>query len=194
MVPMAGTGGLMKRLSAITLAAILLFGEAGMAAARAENAMGYQLLTEQEASGLPRNHGALGIDVSRSQRITDNGMTFDIMQVTAVKSGSPGANAGIHRGDQIIAVNGRLFPSLKVFAAYVGSLRPGTTTTIDYMPAGSGPERAERVAVTVGGAGQAVPRTEEQQQSSGGMSTGTKLAIGAGAVATKNIETEKENE
>jgi len=173
---------MMKRLSAITLAAILLFGEAGMAA-RAENAMGYQLLTEQEASGLPRNHGVLGIDVSRSQRITDNGMTFDIMQVTTVKSGSPGANAGIHRGDQIIAVNGRLFPSLKVFAAYVGSLRPGTTTTIDYMPAGSGPEHAERVAVTVGGAGQASPRTEEQQQSSGGMSTGTKLAIGAGAVA-----------
>lgn len=172
----------MKRLSAITLAAILLFGEAGVVA-RAENAMGYQLLSEQEASGLPRNHGALGIDVSRAQRITDNGTTFDIMQVTAVKQGSPGANAGFHRGDQIIAVNGRLFPSLKAFAAYVGSMRPGTVTTIDYMPAGSGPEHAERVAVTVGGPGRPSPQTEERQQGSSGMSTGTKLAIGAGAVA-----------
>jgi len=164
------------------LAAILLLGESG-AMARAENAMGYQLLSEQEAATLPRNHGGLGLDVSRAQRITDNGMTFDIMQVTTVKPGSPGANAGFHRGDQIIAVDGRLFPSLKAFAAYVGSMQPGTVTTIDYMPAGGGPERAERVAVTVGGLQQPGPQMGERQKTSDGMSIGTKLAIGAGAVA-----------
>ncbi|MFL5285658.1 MAG: PDZ domain-containing protein [Rhodopila sp.] len=166
----------------MALAAVLLLGESGVMA-RAENAMGYQLLSEQEASGLPRNHGALGIDVSRAQRITDNGMTFDIMQVAAVKQGSPGANAGFRRGDQIIAVNGRLFPSLKAFATYVGSMQPGTVTTIDYIPAGLGPEHAERVAVTVGGLQRPPTQTEERQQTSGGLSTGTKLAIGAGAVA-----------
>jgi len=166
----------------MALAAILLLGEAGVAA-RAENAMGYQLLTEQEASRLPHNHGALGIDVSRAQQITDSGMTFDIMQVTAVKQGSPGASAGFRRGDQIIGVNGRLFPSLRTFAAYVGSMHPGTVTTIDYMPAGLGPEQARRVAVRVGGSQRPPPQTEEPQQGSGGLSTGTKLAIGAGAVA-----------
>ncbi|MFL5281413.1 MAG: PDZ domain-containing protein [Rhodopila sp.] len=172
-----------KRLRAMALAAILILGEAGVAV-RAENAMGYQLLSEQEASSLPRNHGALGIDVSRAQQITDSGMTFDIMQVTAVKQGSPGASAGFRRGDQIIAVNGRLFPSLRAFAAYVGSMQPGTLTTIDYMPAGLGPEQARRAAVRVGGGFQRPPpQTEERQQNAGGLSMGTKLAIGAGAVA-----------
>ena len=146
--------------------------------------MGYQLLSEQEARSLPRNHGTLGMDLARSQRITDHGMTFDIMQVTTVKPGFPAAKAGLHRGDQIIAVNGRLFPSLTAFAAFVGSMQPGSVATVDYMPAGGGPEKAERVAVTVGGgAGQSVQQPEQQQQSSGGLSTGTKLAIGAGAVA-----------
>jgi len=166
----------------MALVAIVVLGEAGVAA-RAENAMGYQLLSEQEAGTLPRNHGALGIDVSRAQQITNSGMTFDIMQVTAVKQGSTGASAGFRRGDQIIAVNDRLFPSLKAFAAYVGSMQPGTVTTIDYMPAGLGPEHARRVAVKVGGFQRPLPQTEERQESSGGLSTGTKLAIGAGAVA-----------
>lgn len=151
--------------------------------ARADNAMGYQLLSEQEANSLPRNHGALGIDVNRAQQITDSGMTFDIMQVTGVKPGAPGAQAGLRRGDQIIAVNGRLFPTLKAFAAYIGSLQPGSVTTIDYMPAGLGPEHARRVAVSVGGQQRSLPQTKEPQQNSGGMSLGTKLAIGAGAVA-----------
>src|SRR4051812_35700315 len=103
--------GVMKRLSAMALAATLLFGDAG-AVAHAENAMGYQLLSEQEARSLPRNDGALGMDLARSQHITDHEMTFDIMQITKVKPGSPAAKAGLRRGDQIIAVNGRLFSSL----------------------------------------------------------------------------------
>jgi len=100
-----------------------------------------------------------------------------------VKPESPGAQAGLRRGDQLIAVNGRLFPSLQAFASYVGSMEPGSVATIDYMPAGSGPERAERVAVTVGGRGRPPPQIEERERSSGGLSTGTKIAIGAGAVA-----------
>jgi hypothetical protein len=173
----------MKRMSIVALAVVLLFGEASGQRAHAENAMGYQLLSEQEARDLPHNRGALGIDLTRSQRISDNGMTFDIMQVTGVKQGSPGAKAGFRRGDQIIAVNGRLFPSLNVFASYVGSMEPGSVATVDYMPAGGGPAQAERVAVTVGGAGRPLPGTEDDQKKSGGLSTGTKLAIGAGAVA-----------
>ena len=166
----------------MALAGVLILGDAGRMA-RADNAMGYQLLSEQEANSLPRNQGALGIDVNRAQQITNNGMTFDIMQVTAVKSGSAGAQAGFRRGDQIIAVNGRLFPTLEAFAVYVGSLRPGSVTTIDYMPAGLGPEHARRVTVSVGGPQRPVLQTEERQQTAGGMSLGTKLAIGAGAVA-----------
>lgn len=167
----------------IALAAVLLLVEAGGPRAHAENAMGYQLLSEQEARDLPHNRGAFGIDLTRSQRITDHGMAFDIMQVTGVKPGSPGAKAGFRRGDQIIAVNGRLFPSLNVFAAYVGSMQPGSVATVDYMPAGDGPAQAERVAVTVGGVGPSVPGPEDDRQKSDGMSTATKLAIGAGAVA-----------
>jgi len=171
----------LKWFATLTLVAALLVSQASAPDARAENAMGYRLLSEQEARALPRNDGALGIDLTRSQRITDNGMTFDIMQVTGVKQGSPGAQAGLRPGDQLIAVNSRLFPSLRAFASYVGSMERGSVATIDYMPAGSGPERAERVAVTVGG--RPPPQTEERQQSPGGISTGTKIAIGAGAVA-----------
>ena len=43
--------------------------------AYAENQMGYRLLSVQEASRLPRHHGALGMDVERPQQITDDGMT-----------------------------------------------------------------------------------------------------------------------
>ena len=93
--------------------------------AYAENQMGYRLLSVQDASTLPRNHGALGMDVERAQQITDDGMTFDIIRVKQVRPGSPGARAGFGRGDQIIAVDGRVFPSIAAFAAYVGSISPG---------------------------------------------------------------------
>jgi len=48
--------------------------------AYAENQMGYRLLSVQEASRLPRNHGAFGMDVERAQQITDDGMTFDLFE------------------------------------------------------------------------------------------------------------------
>ena len=146
--------------------------------AHADNPMGYRLMTQQEASQLPRNHGILGLDVDRGEQISESGMTFDIMRVKEVRRDSPGAHAGLRQGDQIIAVNGLVFPTIASFAAYVGSTMPGSQITIDYMPAGTGPQQAQRVAVTVGGAGQIPP-----EPASGGMSTGKKLAIGAGAIA-----------
>jgi len=50
------------------------------------------------------------------------------------------------------------------------------------MPANGGPQQAERVGVTVGAGGRAVPaQTEEQAHT--GVSTGSKVAIGVGAAA-----------
>jgi S1-C subfamily serine protease len=157
----------------------LVVSSAATLPARAENAMGYRMLSEQEAATLPHNHGALGLDVSRAQQIVDAEVTFDIMAVTSVRAGSPAGKAGLQRGDQIIAVNSRVFPSLKAFAAYVNSMEEGSVASVDYMPAGSGPARAQRVAVTVGDAAQ----RPSSRSVEGGLSTGTKLAIGAGAVA-----------
>lgn len=147
-----------------------------LAPARADNQMGYRLLSAQEAAGLPHNHGALGLDVERAQQISDGGMTFDIMRVKQVRPGSPGARAGFKPGDQLIAVDGRVFPTIAAFAAYIGSTPPGTSVTVDYMPLGGGPGQAQRVAVQIGGAGAPPP-------ASTGLSTGTKVAIGVGAVA-----------
>jgi hypothetical protein len=57
--------------------------------AYAENQMGYRLLSVQEASRLPRNHGALGVDVERATQITDDGMTFDIIRVKQASGRQP---------------------------------------------------------------------------------------------------------
>jgi S1-C subfamily serine protease len=153
-------------------------------AARADNPMSYRLLSQQEATGLPHNHGALGMEVERAQQITDDGMTFDILRVKQVRPGSPGAQAGFKSGDQIIAVDGRVFASLASFAAYVGSVAPGTQASVDYIPAGGGPQQAQRVGVTVGAAGHAaVPSGPANGPVATGMSTGTKVAIGVGAAA-----------
>jgi S1-C subfamily serine protease len=118
---------------------------------KAENAMGYRLLSAQEATALPHNHGSLGMDVERSQEITDGGMTFDIIRIKQVLRGSPGAQAGFRAGDQVIAVDGRVFPTLVSFAGYIGALSPGTQAIVDYIPVGGGPAQAQRVPVTVGG-------------------------------------------
>jgi S1-C subfamily serine protease len=146
---------------------------------RAENQMGYSLLTPQEAAGLPRNHGGLGLVVDRSQELTDSGMTFDIIRVKQVRPGSPGARAGLKPNDNIIAIDGRVFPTLATFAAYVGSLAPGAQAAVDYIPAGGGPAQAQRVAVTIASLpGQPAPEAKQA-----GLSTGTKVAIGVGAAA-----------
>ena len=146
--------------------------------------MGYQLLSAQEAAGLPRAGGALGIDVGPAQRITDEGLAFELLRVNGVRRGSPGAEAGLGVGDQIIAVDGRVFPSVAAFAAYVGSVQPGRQIAVDTIPAGGGPQQAQRLGVTVGAGGRAVPPVQPGAEArSTGLSTGTKVAIGVGAAA-----------
>lgn len=151
-------------------------------AVRAENQMGYQLLSTQQAAGLPHNGGSLGMDIGRAQQITDGGMTFDVLQVKGVRQGSPAAQAGFNVGDQLIAVDGRVFASVAAFAGYVGSAHPRQQLSVDYMPAGGGPQQAQRVLVTVGAGGRS-EATRQQRQPSTGLSTGSKVAIGVGAAA-----------
>ena len=186
-----------KRGVALALAMVLFVSEAGVPPAHADNPMGYRLLTEQEANGLPRNGGALGINIARARRVNDPAMSFDIIEIAAVKSGSAGERAGLQRGDQIISVNGIVFASLRAFAAYVASMAPGSRANVDYMPNGGGPEQAQRVALIVGPAtaAAAAQTTGNASQAGGGgagaagdtsshgLSTGTKLAIGAAAIA-----------
>jgi PDZ domain len=154
--------------------------------AYAENQMGYRLLSVQEASGLPRHHGALGMDVERAQQITDDGMTFDLIRVKQVRRGASGARAGFRKGDQIIAVDGRVFPSIAAFGAYVGSMPPGSRVNVDYIPVGGGPENAERVPVIIGDAARPTQEPPQNVQSDetapSGMSTRTKIGIGAAAL------------
>ena len=147
--------------------------------ARADNQMGYRLLTPQDAASLPHNGGGLGLDVERAQEMTDSGMTFDIIGVKQARPGYAGARAGLRHGDEIIAIDGHVFPSLQVFAAYVGSLAPGAQAMVDYIPAGGGPAQAKRVAIAIASRpGRPAPPAQAP-----GMSTGTKVAIGVGAAA-----------
>lgn len=124
------------------------------------------------------------MDVGRGQVIRDSDMTFELLQVKSVRSGSPASRSGLAVGDQVIAVDGRVFPSVTAFAGYVGSMPAGRTIAIDYLPRGGGPEKAQRVGVTLGSAGTrpAAPPAAPEPESHG-LTTGQKLAIGAGAVA-----------
>ena len=163
------------RVAAVLAASLAL---APFVPVHADNPMGYRLLTAQEASTLPRGNGAVGLDVDRGQQLTDGGMTFDIIRIKQVRRDSAAARAGLKPGDEIIALDGRVFPTLTVFASYIRSLPPGTKSIVDYMPVGSGPQQAQRVALVVGQAGQPA-----QPAARSGMSTTEKVAIGAGAVA-----------
>lgn len=171
---------MLKRTAASALAALIGLQCAG-GLAWADNAMGYRLLPQQEAAQLPRNGGTLGLEVGRADQISDSGLTFDVLKVKGVRSGSAGARAGFKTGDQIIAVDGRVFPSVAVFAAYVGSFPPGHKLSADYIPDGGGPQEAQRVDVVLGGA-RSMPVTPETANSAG-LSTGTKVAIGVTAAA-----------
>ena len=152
--------------------------------ALADNQMAYQLLSADQAAKLPRGGGALGMDVGRAEQITDGGMTFELLRVNAVEQNSPGAQAGFKAGDEIIAIDGRVFASVAAFAAYVGSVPPGRQISLDYIPNGGGPQHAQRVGATVGTSGQAAPPQPAPAQQDGqgkptGLSTGTKVAIGS---------------
>ena len=94
-----------RTVTAIAIASMLTL-QSTPKLAYAENQMGYRLLSVQEASRLPRHHGALGMDVEWAQQIIDGGMTFDVLRVKQVRRGSPGDRAGFRKGDQIIAVDG----------------------------------------------------------------------------------------
>ena len=159
-----------NRSAAVALAALLLATSVS-APASADNQMGYQLLSASQASSLPNNGGALGMDVGRSQVINDQGLSFELLRINAVRPGSPGAQAGLKPGDQIIAVDGRVFPSVAVFAAYVGSVLPGRQISVDTIPAGGGPQQAQRVGVTVGSKGLTVPPQQAESPTTPGVTT-----------------------
>jgi hypothetical protein len=122
------------------------------------------------------------MDVERAQQITDHDLTFDIIRVKHVRRGSPGEQAGLAAGDEIIAVDGRVFASLAAFAGYVGSLPSGSQATVDYMPAHGGPAQAQGVIATLAAPGQPMSASSDAARAPG-MSTGAKVAIGVGAVA-----------
>lgn len=165
------------------LAAALVGSLSVQGPAAADNKMGYKLETAAEASGLAKAGGSLGMKVGPEDNINSEGLSFQLLKVEGVNAGSPAAEAGLKVGDQIIAVNGRVFPNTKTFADYVGSIRPGEQIDVDYMPQGSGPKQAERVGVTVGEGGHAAKPKQQAQKSAGGLSTGEKVAIGLGAAA-----------
>jgi hypothetical protein len=173
-----------KRSVAALVLASLLAAPLGVGQASADNQMNYRLLPATEASTLPRAGGTLGLNVGPGEQINSGGLTFKLLKVNSAKQGSPGAQAGFRTGDQIIAVDGRVFPSVPAFAGYVGSMQPGHQINVDYLPAGGGPQEAQRVTATLGGAGGgSVPAQPAEAAPSGGLSTGTKVAIGVGAAA-----------
>ncbi len=150
-------------------------------AARADNAMGYRLQTAEQAARLQRSGGSLGMRVGAEHQISSGGLSFELLKVEGVGASSPAAQAGLKVGDQLIAVDGRVFPDVATFAAYVGSVPPGQQVEVDYMPAGAGPGQAQRLGVTVGEGGRAAPPKDVPRNT--GLSTGAKVAIGVGAAA-----------
>ena len=170
--------------TAVALVAAAFLGVQGLPALaqQTQNQMNYHLVTPQEAASLPQAGGALGMDIVSGEHINDGGLSFELLRIKGVRVGTPGAQAGFHAGDQIVAADGRVFPTLQTFAAYVRSLAPGKLMAVDYIPAGGGPQQAQRVGVTVGNGGRAVAPAQADAAHEG-LSTGTKLAIGVGAVA-----------
>ena len=167
----------------IALTAAVLFVAQAMGPAAADNKMGYQLETKEQAAGLSPAGGSLGMRVGPEQEISSEGLTFELLKVENVGQGSPAAQAGLSVGDRIIAVNGHVFPSTATFAAVVGAVAPGKQIEVDYIPSDGGPDKAQRVGGTVGEKGQAAPAhtTAATADRKEGLSTGAKVAIGLGA-------------
>ncbi len=172
------------RIAAAALAVAFLGLQTAPGLAQTQNALNYRLLSQQDASALPSQGGALGMDIVSGTHIDDAGLSFEMLRIKGVRVGTPGAQAGFHAGDQIVAADGRVFPTLQTFAAYVRSLPPGKLMSVDYIPNGGGPQQAQRIGVTVGSGGRAVaPAQADSAPEHEGLSTGTKIAIGVGAAA-----------
>ena len=172
---------MVNRMSAALFGAAFLSLQVVPDPAIADNQMGYRLLTTDQAAALPRGGGKLGLSVGRAQQINSGGMTFELLKVNGVSQGSPAGEAGLRTGDQIIAVDGRVFSTVATFASYIGSVQPNGRISIDYMPAGSGPQQAQRVGVTLEGSTSAPGAPAPSSRT--GLSTGEKVAIGVGAAA-----------
>ena len=173
----------MKTSSFVTTTAVLFLASVGLRGlAFADNQMGYRLQSTEQSEGLRRAGGSLGMKVGPEKEITSGGMTFELLKIEGVGAASPAEQAGLKVGDQIIAVDARVFPNIASFATYVGSIAPGRQIEVDYMPAGGGPGQAQRVGVTVGESGKAAAPHRDVARGSG-LSTGDKVAIGVGAAA-----------
>lgn len=173
---------MINRTVAGLLAATFLGLQCAPSVAQTQNQMNYRLLSQQEAAALPSAGGALGMDIVSGERINEGNLNFELLRIKGVRVGTPGAQAGFRAGDQIIAADGQVFPSLQAFAAYVRSLPPGKLMAVDYLPNGGGPQQAQRIGVTVGNGGRAVTAAGPDPAHEG-LSTGTKVAIGVGAAA-----------
>jgi C-terminal processing protease CtpA/Prc len=172
-----------QRAIALCLAASIFSAQA-LTPAFADNQMGYQLVTAEEAARLPHNDSLLGIQAGAGQQINSKDLNFELLKVQAVRPGSPGAKAGFKSGDQLIAVDGRVFANTQAFANFVGSIAPGRHVTIDYMPAGTGPKAAKRVDVQLAAKdGSTISAEPGSEREKAGMSRGKKVAIGAAAIA-----------
>ncbi|MGI3900453.1 MAG: PDZ domain-containing protein [Janthinobacterium lividum] len=185
-----------RTVTALVLASFIGL-QPGLSSAWADNQMGYRFLAAADADALPKAGGTLGLNVGPGEQITSGGLTFRVLRVNSVKPGAAGAQAGFRKGDQIISVDGRVFPGVPAFADYVGSVAPGRQINVDFMPAGGGPKDAQRLTATLGGptSGGAAPAVAtappaaaqqpaaDAQPQGGTLSTGTKVAIGAAAVA-----------
>ena len=164
-------------------ASALIAVQLAVAPVSADNKMGYQIVTPEQAAAMPRAGGSLGMKIGPEEMIDSEGLHFAVLKVEGVQQSSAASQAGLKIGDQIIAVNGRVFPNVAAFAGYVGSIPPGQQIEVDFMPAGGGPKQAQRVGVTVGEGGRAAAPHQDVPRSNGGLSTGDKVAIGLGAAA-----------
>jgi len=171
-----------QRAIALCLAASMFSAQA-LTPALADNQMGYQLVTAEQAAGLPHSNGLLGIQAGAGQQINSKDLNFELLKIQGVRPGSPGAKAGFKPGDQLIAIDGRVFANTQAFANFVGSIAPGRHVTIDYMPAGTGPKAAKRVDVQLASRDGAVAAEPGSESEKAGMSRGKKIAIGAAAIA-----------
>src|SRR3954468_7908872 len=95
LLPTRPRGCLVPNRARVALAAaFLLVAPCASTPVRADNPMGYRLLSEEEAARLPRHGGSLGMDVDRAQWVTDSDLTFDLMRVEQFRRDSPAARAG----------------------------------------------------------------------------------------------------